>query len=200
MRGQVLILSRDTVFARMLQIEIGMMQIAACVRESYGGEVADVVLCDLDSVLPTPTMAGLGIIGFTRHFEVSRLDPERCCAMILHRPFELRMLREELCAFLEHDAETHRAEKRRMRCSLEGCELLCNGQRLQLSPKEALVMGALIEATPAPVSRERLTELLGESAGNKTDVYVCLLRRKLAPLSEKSLIRTVRGCGYALIQ
>ena len=199
MRGQVLILSRDAVFARMLQIEIKMMQIEACVREAYGGEAADVVLCDLDSVPPTPAMTGLGIIGFTRHFEVSHLDPNRLCAMILHRPFEMRMLREELRAFLESDDAGGNAEPRTGRLLLEGSDLICNGQKILLSPKESLVMRALIEASPAPVSRERLAELVGESAGNKTDVYVCFLRRKLSSISEKPLIRTVRGCGYALI-
>ncbi|MBQ9784708.1 MAG: winged helix-turn-helix domain-containing protein [Clostridia bacterium] len=195
MKGQLLILSGDAVFARMLELEARMMNLAVSVRGSYSDEPADVILCDLDSVLPTPEMAGAGLIGFTRRFELSAVDPERRCAMILHRPFEMRLLREELMSFLDGDGAATRKTVVRM----DGSDLICNGSRVALSPTEATVMNALIEHRPSPVSREALSRLIGESAGNKADVYVCYLRRKLAAVSEKPLIRTLRGQGYALI-
>ncbi len=196
MRGRLLILSRDAVFARMLEIEARMMNLTVSVSEAYVGEAADVILCDLDSVRPAPEMTGTGLIGFTRRFELSEVDPERRCAMILHRPFEMRMLREELLSFLHENGAV--STERKTLLKMEGSVLICNGCRLSLSPKEALVMQCLIEHRPAPVSREELACVIGEAAGNKADVYICYLRRKLESICEKPLIRTVRGRGYCL--
>lgn len=198
MKGRLLILSCDTTFARMLELEARMMNLEARACNAYEGDSADVILCDLDSVRPTPTMGAGCLIGFTRRFELSVVDPERCCAMILHRPFEMRMLREELLSLLATQGDASANARAALRW--DGNVLICNGVRLSLSQTERAIMKALMENRGEPVSRQALASVIGESAGNKADVYVCYLRRKLATASQTPVIRTVRGRGYCIAE
>ncbi|MBQ9773157.1 MAG: winged helix-turn-helix domain-containing protein [Clostridia bacterium] len=200
MRGRVLILSTDALFSRMLALEMRMMNLDARVETGKVRDAdADVILWDLDSVRLAGDPPFGQIIGFTGQFELSRVDPERHCSLILHRPFEMRLLREELMACLESAEERSVARQpRKMTLTMEGDALLCNDTRIPLSHKEAQVMRVLLEHSPAPVSREALRAVIGESASNKADVYVCYLRRKTEALFDKPLIRTVRGKGYRL--
>ena len=59
-------------------------------------------------------------------------------------------------------------------------------------------MSALLAKRGSSVSREHLSSLLGESSTNKTDVHVCYLRRKIAAVTERPIIKTVRGEGYKI--
>jgi DNA-binding response OmpR family regulator len=59
-------------------------------------------------------------------------------------------------------------------------------------------MTCLLANRGKAVSREALSALIGESATNKTDVHVCYLRRKIATVTERPIIKTVRGKGYKL--
>ena len=56
----------------------------------------------------------------------------------------------------------------------------------------------LANAEKNPVRRETLMEILGAEKGNISDVYVCLLRKKLEQLCECHVILTVRGVGYSM--
>ena len=198
MRGRLLILSGDATFARMLELEARMMNLDVRACDAYDGDRADVILCDLDSVRPTPQMAAGCLIGFTRQFELSVVDPARCCTMILHRPFEMCMLREELLSLFVKQSDPSMSVGSTLRW--DGDVLVCNGVRLLLSRTERTLMKVLMEHHGEPVSRETLARAIGESAGNKTDVYICYLRRKLATASSMPIIRTVRGRGYCIAE
>ena len=204
MRTQLLILSEDAVFARMLELEFCMMEISVCVSSDWQPHLrSEIVLVDLDSVSLLQVEAeSAQIIGFTKLFDVSQLDPDRKCSMILHRPFEMRLLREEVTMLLSQDPERgrrsyvpHQSET----LQLNGCELSLGDRSITLRQKEAQVMECLLTGGSKPVSREEICRVIGEASANKADVYVCLLRKKLATLSEKQLIRTVRGKGYCVI-
>ena len=67
---------------------------------------------------------------------------------------------------------------------------------VRLTKTEFLLLEALCESTDEPVSRERIIEILGDSDGNKADVYICHLRKKLERPSGKRMIFTERGKGY----
>jgi DNA-binding response OmpR family regulator len=69
---------------------------------------------------------------------------------------------------------------------------------LTLRPKEADIMSSLLANRGKAVSREALCERIGESSTNKTDVHVCYLRRKIATVTERAIIKTVRGKGYKI--
>ena len=199
MRGNILILSEDAVFARMLELELEAMRFSVQINSIANGRQNDIILVDLDSAsIPQKMGDGARIVGFTRHFEVSSLDAERRCSMILHRPFQMRLLREEVALL---DIAEEREEQR----GTENPEITLNGNTLTLGekvvtlrPKEAKVMSCLLANRGTAVSREMLSNLIGESSTNKTDVHVCYLRRKIATVSEKSIIKTVRNQGYKI--
>lgn len=199
MRGNILILSEDAVFARMLELELEAMHFSVQINSASTARENDLILIDLDSAsIPEKTGSRARIVGFTRHFEVSQLDAERRCSMILHRPFQMRILREEV-ALLDATAqerEQHKRDKSNLEIILEGNLLKFGDATLTLRPKEASVMSCLLANRGRVVSREDLSTLIGESSTNKTDVHVCYLRRKIATVTERTIIKTVRGQGY----
>ncbi|MBQ8309710.1 MAG: response regulator transcription factor [Clostridia bacterium] len=196
MKCQLLILSEDAVFARMLELEFQMWGLAVRVADRLDGTMeAQVTLIDLDSVLP-PTLPQYGrMIGFTRSFSISAVDPDRSCSMILHRPFEMRLLREEVLALMPDRDE---AGVDPIRIDLQGETLVFGTQSVSLTPNEKRIMACLLEHRGEVVPKSVLDEEIGASAANKTEVYVCFLRKKLESLAGKFRIRTVRGVGYRL--
>ena len=199
MRGNVLILSQDAVFARMLELELEAMHFSVAINSAPAGMPNALILVDLDSASIPRKVGEARIVGFTRHFEVSALDAERRCSMILHRPFQMRVLREEV-ALLNATAEERGVPQgaESLEIALSGNTLTLGEKALILRPKEATVMAALLANRGQAVSREALAELIGESATNKTDVHVCYLRRKLATLTDRPIIKTMRGKGYKI--
>ena len=198
MTRSVSILSSDAVFARMLELECIGMGLSATVETegSVGG--TDLILWDMDTVPPSvPSQSGVPVIGYTKGLELSHVDTERLCTMILHRPFEMRLFRREVRGLLEDASQTTRATET---IRLQGNTLYVGQGSVALSPKEALVMQCLMENRPLAVSRETLAARIGESSANKVEVYVCYLRKKTETLCRQRLIRTVRGVGYSLAE
>ena len=201
MRGNILILSEDAVFVRMLELELEAMQFSVEINSSPTSRENDLILVDLDSAaIPRKAGRDARIVGFTRRFEVSGLDAERRCSMILHRPFQMRVLREEVALLNANtqQREPVKEEKRGIEIALEGNILILGGETLVLRSKEMAVVSALLAKRGEPVSREELSKRIGESSTNKTDVYVCYLRRKIATVTERQIIKTVRGQGYKI--
>ncbi len=199
MRGNVLILSQDAVFARMLELEFEAMRFSVQINSAPTARKNDLILVDLDSASIPRRTSDARIIGFTRHFDVSLLDAERRCSMILHRPFQMRLLREEV-ALLDATADEREEQKgaENLEITLKGNILTLGEKALTLRPKEATVMQALLANRGTAVSREQLSALIGESSTNKTDVHVCYLRRKIATVTDRPIIKTVRGKGYKI--
>lgn len=88
--------------------------------------------------------------------------------------------------------------------SLEGRTAVAPGLRISLSPSEAKVLKALLQAEGTAVSRTQLeTTLYGREAAqqksNVIEVVVSRLRSKLSMVPGVA-ISTVRGTGYHLIQ
>jgi DNA-binding response OmpR family regulator len=201
MRGNILILSEDAVFARMLELELETMQFSVATNSASASRRYDLILVDLDSAkLPKKVEEDARIVGFTRKFDVSALDAERRCSMILHRPFQMRVLREEVASInaTQQGKDLFQNDKESLDIILEGNMLTLGEQAFALRPKEAAIMSALLAKRGELVSREELSLLIGESSTNKTDVYVCYLRRKIATVTERQIIKTVRGQGYKI--
>ena len=199
MRGNILILCEDATFARMLELELSSMHFSVAMNAAPNARENDLILVDLDSAsIPQKVGESTRIVGFTRHFEVSGLDARRRCSMILHRPFQMRVLREEV-AHLE--ASEHREQKgdtNALALSLNVNTLTLGEATVTLRPKESAVMSCLLANRGSAVSREMLSAFIGESATNKTDVYVCYLRRKIETVTERAIIKTVRNKGYQI--
>lgn len=201
MRGNILILSEDAVFARMLELELAAMHFSVAINSAPTARENDLILVDLDSAsIPKKAGDSARIVGFTRHFELSQLDPGRRCSMILHRPFQMRVLREEvdLIGAGAQEREEYKREKINFEITLVGNKLTLGKDELVLRPKEASIMSGLLANRGKAVTREALSLLIGESSTNKTDVHVCYLRRKFATVTERPIIKTVRGKGYQI--
>jgi two-component system copper resistance phosphate regulon response regulator CusR len=76
------------------------------------------------------------------------------------------------------------------------------GQRLDLTPKEFLLLSLLARRTGEVLSRtfiaEQVWEMNFDPGTNVVDVHVRRLRSKVDDPFERKLIRTVRGLGYVL--
>lgn len=207
MNGTVLILSADRMFARMLEIEFSAMGYTVTVAEQFPEEqAANVILLDLDTV-KAPEFSDRGgiLIGFTRELTAVDSGEGRRCSRILHRPFEMKLIREEIKALLADipgktaGTSVPRKQMPEWHLQKEPPALLAEGKRIPLSPQEFAVAECLAQKRGEPVSREELSERIGSSSANKTDVYICLLRRKTAELfGGIPWIRTVRGKGYTV--
>lgn len=96
---------------------------------------------------------------------------------------------EMLCAAdLELDPLSHRATR--------------GGKRLELTPKEFLLLALLVRRSGEVLSRtliaEQVWDMNFDSATNVVDVHVRRLRSKVDDPFDRKLIRTVRGVGYVL--
>ena len=205
MKYQVAIYSGDAVFARMLELDFFMRGTPVLRAEQPMKDVfSEVAILDLDTCTMPPTDTYRRLIGFTCNSRLLTDEVRRQCSLILHRPFEMRLLREEvfqadMYAERVQPMEPTRSKRRPLpHIQLEGTRLAVDSYTVELTSKEAQVMELLLERRGEAVPREEISKRIGESASNKADVYVCYLRRKLdEPLGIK-LIHTVRGLGYCL--
>ena len=197
MSEQVLIISKDAVFARMLLLELQLLRRSCRVLEKpEKGMQAELILLDLDSAQAPSAECYSRMIGFTRHTGLFSVDAQRQCSMVLHRPFEMRLLRQEVLS--QATQAMPNAARETLMMDREGKKALYGERTVALSPKEAKVLSILLENRGAPVSRASLSQYIGESESNKVDVYICFLRRKIEELCGSNLITTVRGKGYCI--
>ena len=81
--------------------------------------------------------------------------------------------------------------------------LRADGVEVALTRREADLLDYLARNAGRPVPRAELATQIwhtrGDSGTNVVDVYVSYLRRKLGTVGRQSLIRSVRGVGYELV-
>jgi len=210
---QVLILSADDGFARMLELEFSMLQMSVSFSFAWQeGASAQVVLLDLDTAALPPQNQYEHLIGFTRGAVSLVGDAGRQCSMVLRRPFEMRLLRREVLSCLHGQSahyETDHSPKTIVKpiksaidvkkmLSPDGRRLVYEEKSITLGPHESAVMKCLLEQPGTPVSRDILSRAIGESRTNKTDVYICFLRRKVEAAGLPCRVRTIRNYGYQL--
>lgn len=206
MEYQVAILSQDAVFARMLELEFLMQELRVFSgRELPEGAYAEVVLLDLDNT-SAPDSACYGrMFGFTAEPSLRPEAEQRACAMILHRPFEVGVLRREVLSHLFPDLKKERhavtvKEDGFARPVLDQMKktLAIGSRQISLTPLECRIIGLLLSKRGTPVSKEEIGRVIGESSANKVEVYICYLRKKTDDENGMHLIRTVRGKGYVI--
>jgi two-component system, OmpR family, response regulator len=79
--------------------------------------------------------------------------------------------------------------------------LSVDGQEVELTEKEYLMMELLIRNFEKPQTRKEIAEYVWQNVADSTnivDVYVNFLRKKIESISSKKYIHTVRGTGYIL--
>lgn len=202
MREQVLILSEDAVFARLLQLELerlGLRVTARCALED--GAHAQVAVVDLDSATVPPEGACGYCIGFSCLPALSADEDGRRCAMILRRPFRMSLLRREVLSQLGACVPSALAGDGGLpaRPTLSSEGLRCGGRSVALTPTEQRLFRLLSEAAGQTVPRETAEGALLSSGKGTLEVHLCDLRKKLRQIGAAARIEAVRGVGYRLI-
>ena len=204
MEYQVVVLSEDTVFGRMLELEFAHRGLTVQVSPTLAeGDRADVLILDLDSALAPPAEKSRKMVGFSRRPAISAKDA-RSCSMILRRPFRMSLLRREV--LLPADAtpppEPEKPlpvvfpRRREVILTEKGRRLTCEGKTAVLSKQEFRIMRLLLQKRGQVVTREELLEVIGPGSDNRVEVYICYLRRKTDRFPAGRLIRTVHKKGY----
>ena len=204
MEYQVAILSQDSVFARMLEIEFSMHNLQTFSgNELPPDSYALVVLLDIDSVTPPEHSLYGKMFGFTCESSLRPEEELRACSMILHRPFEIRRLRQEVLSCLFSDTQRSLAPLSESKevfplpvLDAEARVLTLGERRVPLTSVECTLMQLLLAKRGETVSKEEIAHAIGASSANKTEVYICYLRRKTDSPNGLHLIRTARGKGY----
>ena len=89
-----------------------------------------------------------------------------------------------------------------LQMNLHTKDVMRNGERIELSSKEYMLLEYLMQNKNIVLSREQIQERLWgydfEGGSNVVDVYIRYLRKKIDHENEKKLIQTVRGVGYVI--
>ncbi len=198
MKYQIAVFSADEAFGRMLELEFFIYQKSVLrARHTASDFYADTVLLDLDTCRVPDEQCCRRVIGLTVDSSLIGEGTLRKCSMIFHRPFEMRLLRQEVLA----DGEMWQSPRTSLgsvdlTLELRGTTLLVGGAELSLTPNESRIMRLLIDRRRQVVTRQEIAQVIGQSDANKTDVYICYLRRKLEDALGYRVIQTVRGRGY----
>lgn len=221
----ITVLTGDPVLEELVLCElerIGGVQLGASVALSTSEDGGcHLLILDTDTVEEAPS--GLA---FERCLAVSRGEEGTAIGAydaFLHRPFPLSALYRTVSSLLasigaerrqalpnepetpaptkgEHVSVPAEQSELASELSLLSHGVRFNGRLVKLSPKECLVLEALINADGEPISRAKLSELLG-MRGNAAENYIFHLRKKLAPRAgEPCPIVTVHGHGYAILK
>ena len=205
MEYHVVVLSQDSAFARMLELEFQSLHLRVRSAPTMdASDRAEVLVLDLDSASPPPSDRYRTMIGFSRRPAMSA-DWASRCSMILRRPFRMSSLRQEVLAQtgegslgINREVLLGVPSDRGIRLDEEAGALICDRQSVSLTPHEMRILRCLLKKRGTAVSREELSSAIGRSEANKTDVYICYLRRKTDGLPGGRLIQTVRGKGYRI--
>jgi hypothetical protein len=77
--------------------------------------------------------------------------------------------------------------------------VVVNGIRIELTKNEMLIFSELWKSKGKAVSREQLENVIEANRdGNIVTVYINHLREKFSSVSEKRIIKTIRGGGYSI--
>jgi hypothetical protein len=77
--------------------------------------------------------------------------------------------------------------------------VVVNGIRIELTKNEMLIFSVLWKSKGKAVSREQLENVIEANRdGNIVTVYINHLREKFSSVSEKRIIKTIRGGGYSI--
>lgn len=210
------IITDDKRFERMLALELSDREVEV-LEDTRAHErhlskknfyaLVDLDFCHEDDLLDLSAYSN--VIGFSYTYQ--NLDNEnlKVCLAVLHRPF----LMEELFSIIFSEGKpTNRRSTRPIKTDNRQVrdkkgylwidhsskKAVWDNEGIALSDSEYKVLALLCEKRGEVVSRSEISELLGAIEGNISDVYICMLRRKIDNRLGVKLIYTVRGEGYIL--
>mgnify|MGYP004657965979 FL=1 len=203
--NDIVILSPDELFGRMLADECTFCGFPACVFPVADEHVsaARAVLIDLDRIRPVPSPAAQ-TIGFSADPDALPEEVKSGCCLIFHRPFPVKRLREELYRLFpesrvslpEGNVISHRIAHPALTLDPLHMRAVMGEYSVSLSYREFALLGRLLAANGEVVPKGELDALLGSHESNMTETYICRLRRKTEKVLGMRLIESVRGVGY----
>ena len=191
------ICTEDSLFHFLLKAELERIgkTVAVSPDESCILLIVDADAEDAKEKLSIPHTFTLGI---SRDFENLDVKDVRYDA-ILKRPVSMKELRTSVCELLkgELDKKSDKNEDRDEIILLADRKtLLLNGDKISLTPNEFSLLEYLMKNRGQAVPRNTINELL-DADGNTSDVYICMLRKKLTTKCRCPIV-TVRGKGYMI--
>lgn len=208
---KITILSNDSSFARMLMLEIKMLnrghEIEINGNNAPKNDEERIIVLDLDSPYANGVYENSTIIGFSRHEGSIDTATLQKCTRFFHRPFLISEFLRQIESLARNENISVKEEapiaagvknsKDRL-CFLRDNIVVLDGKRIHLSDNEYAILKKLYENKGAPISREMLLSEISSSEGNICDVYICKLRAKLEGDGSEKFIYTVRSKGYML--
>lgn len=176
------ILSRDTLYAEMLALELQGAGLNAHVGKSAA---PDLIICDLDT---SEAVKGPFVLSFSREKEAD-----------LPRPFDTEMFVARVKEILSgSDKESKEEKKSGLYVSPYERYALYNEEHIELSELEHRLILYLYNNKRASIS-QLSREVFGEEDNpNLVRVYINYLREKIDNRFKVKLITTKRGFGYIL--
>lgn len=208
---QVLIVTEDKVFARMMHLEffalgITTKTVAEMPREK---EKAELFLVDAAVLLRdkiSPPEGDAVLIGYPEELSaISARELTRYYVVV--RPF---CVSDFLNALFIRDEETAGVHLRPPKVDHPADSLALDedsrtayykGEKIELTQREFALLSLLVQRKGESVSRAEILSAVFEDSGEATnvvDVYVNYLRRKIDSRFGVRLISTVRGHGYTI--
>ena len=210
MKKSARIVSDDSRFARMLEIELlaAGVEITDSPSSDSLGEVY-YVIADLDSCSADDLMnfsQNSVLIGFSKESNDTVLEKSVICEDYFKRPF---LIKDFLALFGENqinyrriDTDSHSKSANKKPTYLSVSEIdkaaVWGDIMIPLSDNEYKVLSLLCDHRYELVEREKIDYALGSRDGNMGAVYLCHLRRKIDNKLGVKLIYTIRGKGYML--
>lgn len=122
----------------------------------------------------------------------------------LVKPFELRELFARMRSVMRRSIKIHNTQLKVKNVAFDPADrvVISNEKKVQLTPKEALLLEYLMRHTDRPFTGARLFNAIWPSDSNASaetvKVWMSNLRNKLAKIGQKDFIKTVVGSGYVV--
>ena len=123
----------------------------------------------------------------------------------LTKPVDIKALIaviEGMCRYGQFNSQATQIEHRL--CSAKRTLCISDGDKINLSASEGIILHTLAQVAPQPVSRKSLAESLGQNIlfydERKLEAIVSRLRRKIKTITpDDEVIKAARGRGYQLM-
>ena len=213
----VKIITDDKRFERMLSLELSDRGVEIVGETSLNSRnltkknfytLVDLDFCSEDDIADLLTYSS--VIGFSHSYMDANSRILGSCYAILHRPFLMDELfsvifNEGIRSPLPKSASIPKRSSKKfkdktgyLKVEESSKKAIWGNEGIALTDNEYKVLSLLCERRGETVTRGEISELLGATDGNISDVYICMLRRKIDNRFGVKLIYTVRGEGYVL--
>lgn len=119
----------------------------------------------------------------------------------LIRPFSMLEFNNLIFSLSSNSEVFHKSSDQThgLSVTLSDSYIVMNGEKIELTKNEMLIFAELWRHKGRAVSREQLDGVIGATGdGNIVTVYINHLREKFSAVSEKRIIKTIRGGGYII--